>query len=218
MKLGLSLFGFAICSLLLFSCSSHRLQGNGHVKSKSISLAHFHRLRLNGDFNVRIRTASTQGVQLSGDSNLLKYVDFKVKQGFLTISMKPGQVVTTRHPFVLNLAMRHLYQLELIGSSRVTYQHVASDRLIVNVDGGGSVTVNGKATDLDINMIGTGRVDARELAAKDCELNMVGAGKAWVFATKKLSVNVSGAAQVRYYGRPTVHSVVSGAASCHAVG
>ena len=196
----------------LAGCKQHRVQGDGVLKQKTVTLAHFDRLSLRGNFKVNIHVAEHQRVTLRADSNVLPLVNFHSHQGFLKVSTVSAPVFTTKHPMVLDIGVRQLNQLDLTGASQVRLQGVNGERLIVNVNGAARSMMAGKVSDLDINIIGTGRVDAHRLVSSDCEVNIAGAGRALVHAAKQLSINVSGVGKVTYYGHPRLHSTVSGAA------
>jgi len=62
-----------------------------------------------------------------------------------------------------------------------------------------------------MEMPGAGKIAAYDLLVEDFYLKMSGAGMAEVFASKKLSVEISGACTVSYKGNPSdVYTNISG--------
>ena len=81
----------------------------------------------------------------------------------------------------------------------------------VDLSGACSATLQGETRDLQID----GTVDAFGLLAENTEVQLSGAGNADVYASKSLTAEASGAANIRYRGKPTsnVYERASGAGS-----
>jgi hypothetical protein len=73
------------------------------------------------------------------------------------------------------------------------------------------MALSGKGTDLEINISGSGSVDAESLEAENCVAKISGSGKCEVNASKSIDARISGSGSVYYKGDPVkVNSHSSG--------
>ncbi len=79
---------------------------------------------------------------------------------------------------------------------------VEGSRLTLKVDGAASITAEGTVRNAHFIISGAGKLAAEDLHAENVHLSMSGAGKADVYATGNLDVDVSGAGTVHYSGNP----------------
>ena len=80
----------------------------------------------------------------------------------------------------------------------------------VNASGAGNFNLTGTADTVDILASGAVNFSSENLQARDVSLDVSGAVNARVYASENLNARASGAANVRYFGRPdTVNSEVS---------
>ncbi len=71
--------------------------------------------------------------------------------------------------------------------------------------------MDGKADEQEINILGSGTYQAKDLESKVVKINVAGAGSAIVNVSEELDAEISGVGSVEYIGDPTVKQDVNGA-------
>ena len=72
----------------------------------------------------------------------------------------------------------------------------------IYAQGVGSIRLEGKTVDLQIECEGVGDVDASELVAKNADVRVEGIGDVYVFVEGDLRARVSGLGEIVYSGNP----------------
>ncbi len=108
--------------------------------------------------------------------------------------------------------------LGLSGGSRVTIDSMTADTLSLGASGGGKLTVNGSLREEDISWSGGGSYLAGDLESETASISMSGGGEAWLWVTNSLIVDLSGGAQVAYYGRPLIEQSLTGGSTLDSLG
>jgi hypothetical protein len=106
--------------------------------------------------------------------------------------------------------------LTVIGAGQIALADAQADRLGIEVDGAGRISVAGKARELKAGVRGTGVIDGAKLSAAGAELLSSGAGDMRFAVTREAKVANSGSGNVTITGDPacTVQSVGSGSVVC----
>lgn len=222
---------------LLSSCryfSGKRIRGNGQVKTETRSAGSFTDIDVSGAIDVYVRQDSVSSVKVETDENLLDYVEIAGNGSVLRIQPRKGTNLRPTHGikvYVSNLAYKqfeasgacNIYgenkiktaetlSIDLSGASDISME-LAAPEVKVDATGAGKATLKGETRDLSLH--GTGATDFRcyELLSENCRVRLSGAGEAQVFASVKLDVHVSGAADVKYKGNAAVVQEISGAGS-----
>lgn len=229
---------FSFLILLVFSSCRYitgkRIRGNGVIKTENRSAGSFSNVDVSGAIDVYLTQDSTSSIKIETDENLLEYIEITVNGTTLSIqprshtNLKPTRQIKV---FVSNPSFNHLeasgacnifsenkitdataITIELTGASDVKME-LATPKVDVDVSGASNIYLKGETKDFKAE--GTGSTDIRcyELMAENATIDLSGSGDAQVFASLKLDVHVSGAADVKYKGNPTVSQSISGAGS-----
>jgi hypothetical protein len=96
---------------------------------------------------------------------------------------------------------------DLSGSCDVTMD-VNTPKTSVDMSGAGTIKLKGETKDFRVNGSGSTTIKCFDLLAENVDLHLSGAGDAEVYASVKLTGNISGAASVHYKGaaRPDIHT------------
>ena len=216
--------------LVLSSCSNFmgkRVRGNGKMAMETRTTGSFTGVKVSGAIDLYVRTDSVTAVRVDGDENLLKYVEVDLDGSMLRIrtkngiNLKPTRSIkvyvsapefTRFHASENKISSSSTLNVDLSGASDAKLE-VNAPAVNVEVSGAGSVTLKGETRDFSVDGSGSTDIKCYELLAENTKVDISGAGNAEVFASVKLDVGVSGAADVKYKGNATVSQRVSGAGS-----
>jgi hypothetical protein len=95
---------------------------------------------------------------------------------------------------------------EISGASRVTGQIVAENTDII-VSGASRCELSGSAADVTYDVSGASQVINRDFQIKNADATVSGASKAAINPSGTLSVDMTGASTLEYYGNPTLKTV-----------
>lgn len=170
---------------------SHTVIGKGDVESMEVQVPEFDGVSVTGTCNVDIQIGATQHVELSAQPEVLDVMTYEVRNGILQIGLKNGYTVKN--------------------SKDISASIVIPELSYVAVTGAGDYELKGSVQGfLDINITGTGNVNAFDLEVEDCTIQISGAGNCEVNVNNSLDVFVSGVGNIFYKGNPTVSSDISG--------
>jgi hypothetical protein len=199
----------------------------------------FHRIDIDGKFEVVLVQGDAEGVTVEGPAALLPRVRTEVKAGTLVVDMTESSHSSvwdwfsgrssSRTPRV-TVRLRELDRIEAAGAVTLTAESLKLKELrldlagactvkigelqasTLNVDGSGAikVSVGGKVGRQKIDLSGAGSYLAEGLASDDTVVEVSGAGKAVVNAKNSLAVDISGAGKVEYLGDPKLKQSISG--------
>ncbi|RFZ85498.1 DUF2807 domain-containing protein [Mucilaginibacter terrenus] len=224
----------AVISLISFSsCKRFRpVRGSGVSATEKRTVVDFEKIDISGGFNVHIRQDSSSAVTITADDNLLKYIKTSVEGGKL-------RIYSTRNFFggsnvSVSVGFKHLraleasggvevvgdghintgdFDLDLSGSTNVKLDITAAR---VHTEGSGSteISLKGQATSHDIDMSGSGTVDALDFVVGKYNIETSGASHCRINVLTDLSVHTSGSSEIEYRGNPSnVNSDKSGSSS-----
>jgi len=99
--------------------------------------------------------------------------------------------------------------LDLSGTSQMTGT-LKTNALMIRNSGVGSVTLTGSATNADINISGTSKVNAENFVIQNADITSSGISEVTVNVANDLKANVSGMASVNYKGNAAMKVNTSG--------
>lgn len=230
--LPLAFVAFAMLTLAAVAAGcTQRIVGSGHVVTKDVTVSSFDRLDVGSAFEVQVSIGSAPRLTLHVDDNLLSRVDAGVSGGTLRIRLKPS-LSLGRATLKADVTASSLSEIDASGASRVTLRdEVSGPNLLLKISGASEVDgqvraqattleasgasrarLLGSANRLSIDGSGASRLQLEELQASNLEVSLSGATQATVSVSDTLSVDLSGASQLRYRGTPRItHQQVTGA-------
>jgi hypothetical protein len=223
--------------IFLSSCSyfgGERIRGNGVIKTENRTAGTFNGIDVSGNTDVYVKEDSVISIRIEADENLLQYIIVENNNGKLVIHQKEGtdlKPTKSIKVYVSGPSINYLaasgacdfysenqltgtepVMIDLSGSSDAQL-YIKAPKVEAGLSGAGTITLKGEAKELRVD--GSGSTDIRcfELMTESTYVELSGAGNAEVFASVKLDVHVSGAADVRYKGNPEVSQNINGAGS-----
>ena len=204
----LTLAALALALLLLSGCRWAGVKGNGDIKTETRPIGDFTTIEASGAYEVTW-TYGAPALQVTADSNLLKYIDTDVSDNQLRIEWEK-QLRPTRR-IKVRISSATLSGAELNGAVRLNAADMRTPNFVLEANGATRVNLKGTLDGLAASMNGASRLEAEELKSRVAELSITGAGRADVNASELLRVAISGAGRVTYGGDPNVQKDVTGA-------
>jgi Putative auto-transporter adhesin, head GIN domain len=196
---------------------------------RTYSVGSFDRVRVEGPFEVRIRTGTSPGAAAQGDRKLIEQLDITVNGTTLVVRLgnegwgeTPRDAPTT--PPVVTLTTPRLTSIVVNAGGRVTVAPLSAQRVDVSVTGAGAIVATGIQADqfnaavigngslvlagkvqrARLSANGAGAIDASGMIANDLVVRLDGPGE--------ISGNARFTAQVNSTGLGKV--TIGGAAKC----
>ncbi len=211
-----------ISLLLLSSCRLNCVKGSGKEASATRKVGDFTRLDISGSYKIILKQDSTLGISLTGDDNLLELVKTEVSGDELKISTGSKNICANRDMFIV-IGVRNLEQIKASGAidinsngkivaknfkfdlSGATKINMDLDAAAVTTEGSGvtEVTLRGQATSHRIDLSGGGKIHAFDFIVGNYDIETSGASDCDINVLHELSVNSSGASDIKYKGNPT---------------
>lgn len=213
-----------------------KVAGSRRLVTERRTVSGFDRVAIAGNFEVELRQGGSEGVELTGDDNLLALVETQVEGNSgsrtLQIAPKPDVDLEPSQPIRVRIDLERLVAVDVAGSTRVLSHglHVAklavaiggsggvtlaaldAERLSLSLGGSGRAQADGRARSVSLSIGGSGRVALAGLAADELSVNIAGSGTAEVQANQRLSISIAGSGRVTHAGAavPSVSIVGSG--------
>ncbi len=223
--------------LLITSCNSNgdkRINGNGNKSSEQRSFSGFTGVKTSGPYDVVLTQGEEFKVQVTGDKNLLEYVEIEKQNGTLEISVQDGYRLKPRAGLEVHVTAPALENIKVEGSGNVRsatklkvedlrigisgsgdveLTNVDAPRITSSIAGSGEVILKGTTENFTASISGSGDVHAFELLSENTVVKIAGSGGAEVFASKQLKVRTVGSGEVEYKGSPVVSHSNAGSGS-----
>jgi hypothetical protein len=206
----------------LLACSCHdvatspdQIVGSGRIVSQQRTLESFSGVHLTGIGSVYVTQDPTQSFRLEADDNIIDRVTTTVDNNVLTIGLQPGSYSKITINVFVSMKSVELLQLTGTGSFSTT-NALQSKTLTCGIDGAGSMTLRGTATEQVVQVQGTGEVHSFDLTSTRCTVSLSGTGSVEVTATQHLDAAISGVGSIVYGGNPPeLIQRISGVGSIH---
>jgi len=217
--------------------ASQTVRGSGKTVTEHREATGIDRVAVGGDFEVEIRQGTKEGVDLTGDDNLLPLIETRIEgaAGSRTLQIRTRDDVdlTSTQPIRIGIDLVNVSAINLGGSGKIGANGLHAKGLAVAVGGSGSVTLHGlDAESLQVSIGGSGRMggDGRakavaikiggsgecelaKMVADDVSVTIGGSGSADVNANQTLKGVIAGSGRVRYTGAATPSITIAGSGS-----
>ena len=221
------------CHDLFFDCH----EGNGQLgtQERSDVLFDFNSISLSASFDVEIAQNSNEtskSVIVEGDENLLEYIETRVQNSTLHLSLRDDDCIDQVTPMIVRIVNTEIVQIESMssgsitvkdelyiksgkeleikssGSGNITIENLAcSGTLICKNSGSGNIKIQDTyARHAEINISGSGDVIAGSTRINNCNIKSSGSGNTYLKIEDYLETNITGSGDVYYQtqSNPTV--------------
>ena len=204
----------SICSfaLLLGSCEFDTgIKGNGHIVTVQRPVTAFSEISGRGALRIEWQSGAPS-LSITTDENLVEYFEARSQGNRLELRMR--ERVRPTHGIKIVLSSPSLTAAELSGAADLIAHSISGFSFAVQSKGAASIMIDGSVNQLLADLTGASELKAKNLQAKVVEISTTGAADAWVTATEKLRVAITGAGDVTYSGNPqTIDRRITGAGS-----
>jgi hypothetical protein len=191
--------GLAGCDL---SSATNRVKGSGIMKTEKRSLAPFDSLEVSCHGSIQAHTQEQEGLEISGDDNIIPLITTEVNNGILYI--RSSKEYNSRDELVITVSAPDLKKFVFSGAGKASLSNVKNDRVDIALTGAGSLTASGETKEAGITLSGAGSVDAKNLHAVNAKVNSTGVGSVEIYVTGQLDAKSSGIGEINYYGSPKI--------------
>jgi Putative auto-transporter adhesin, head GIN domain len=216
-----------------FNWDGNVTKGSGKTITDKRAITGFDSLLLKGSFDVQLVQGAAEGVEVTGDDNIVPLIETRVEGNKLMISSKKGTSFSTRNPITIAVQAKNFNAIAVSGSGDVKANSLKVDALGVSISGSGNVrldglqssslgvvisgsgdfSASGKATTQIISISGSGDVHTEKLEGADVTVKIAGSGDAQVWAKNTLTASIAGSGDITYIGDAKVTQSVAGSGS-----
>ncbi|EOT7855925.1 head GIN domain-containing protein [Pseudomonas aeruginosa] len=146
-------------------------------------------------------------INISGNGNIVVGRDIRINGVQMqfngpvgSIDIKGASIGTGRVLVAISLPIAPRVRVK--GSGDITLYGLQQDEFEASVQGSGDVTVQGTVQSLEVEVAGSGDVDARELTAATVDLSVAGSGDISAYASQSARARVAGSGDIVVYGNP----------------
>jgi hypothetical protein len=214
-----------------------RIRGNGNIRTEERSVGSFRNLEVSSIVNVYVTQGEMKPIRITGDENLLPYIEVEQEGDQVIIRSRPGINLDPSHELNIYVTAPAFSKIGLSGAGNIISEgkitntenleldlsgagdikmEVDAPKVKADISGVGSIYLKGQTKDVDLQVSGAGSAHCFDLLSENTIVGISGVGSAEVFASVKLDAEVSGAGSVRYKGNASdVNQHVSGVGSVH---
>lgn len=174
--------------------------GVGEVVSQSRKLGSFMRISCTGTLDIEVVCGKAQSVTVTAQANLQSLIRTEVRGDTLTIT-EEGSLYTDK-PLRVKVTCPTLDTISSRGTGSVIVSQLKAESLSVDLSGTGTITLSGTTETADLQLSGTGELDAEDLQAHEATAQCSGTGSLLVWASQRLDARVSGTGSILYKGKP----------------
>jgi hypothetical protein len=184
------------------------VMGSGTMASASRDVTGFDSVVIAGSGTATIEVTGVDSLTIEAEDNILPLLTSNVSGTILELGVESS--ISPTRPITYSITVASLSSIEILGNANVMASGVDSDALRVVISGSSVVSAAGTATEVDVEISGSGSYAGSDLVASIRRVEITGYGTATVNATEELHANISGSGTIRYLGDPSVTESVSG--------
>jgi len=190
-------------------CSHPGIRGDGEIKTEERTISDFSKVLVKGGYEIKW-SIGKPALKLSADENLLPLIKTVVSGHTLQIDSKEDLAPTKSVTIILSSAS--LSDMRLSGGKSFKASQISGHELKIESSGAWDISVDGSVTNLEVNLTGASKLNAKSLQTQNATLSLIGASEADVTVTDSLKASVTGAGSLTYSGNPkSVEKNITGA-------
>ena len=188
--------------------SGDSVDGNNQTASEKRTAPSFHKIELDGAYDLSMSCNEAAAIEISAESNLLPLILTEVHDDTLRIYSKRS--INSHSAPKVRVSIPALSALTVNGSGDSEINNLSGGAMMLEINGSGSAKLAGRVGNFKVNLMGSGDIKADGLIASAVEIEINGSGSAEVRADKTLNASISGSGSIVYSGSPAVRQNVSG--------
>lgn len=176
--------------------------------TESRDVSGFSEIVVLGSGDVVVEVGGVESLTVEAEDNIVPLLESEVRGGRLELGSKSSISPTRAIRYTISAVA--LDGVSISGSGDITATSVDTESFEVDISGSGRVEPIGTASDLDVEIRGSGSYEGERLVAATATVSISGSGDAVVNVTGDLDVSISGSGDVRYLGNPSLSTSLSG--------
>jgi hypothetical protein len=228
------LFLTAVAIVSVGGCGLAGLPGSGVPASRNVDAKDFTTVEVNGPFEVTLERGDKFNVTVTGDDNLLQFIDVQNAAGKLSIDIQSGQNLRPKSGLKVKINMPAIeavnlhgacsgslngfkggkdLKVDVEGASTITGE-IQAGKLTLEAVGASQIKLTGKAHECNAEAGGASQLHLGDLAVEKAVIQLDGASSGAVKASDKLDYELNGASHLDYRGSPKIgNNEIQGASS-----
>jgi len=200
------LLSITLSAFVFSSCSKVRLKGEGSILSETRQLENFTTIEANGSTEIEVIASNSNSVIVTGYQNLVPAYDTKVKGDRLVLEYKREYINVRNNNIKVTVYTTNADAVRLNGSGDVRIgSNLKASSMDIDLNGSGKVYFgNNDFETAYYSISGSGEINARGASAKNVTAKISGSGDMDVTATNSLTAKISGSGTIDYWGNPAV--------------
>ena len=195
--------------LSITACSQGKqISGSSNYITKNIKVGSFDQIKsMSSSDIVYTQKQGAPTVQIYGPDNIVELMETSVSGRTLTIKFKKNTSIRNSGKLEIRVSSPSLKHLSIYGSGNTTFTNgiKSHDELQMSIYGSGNVLLDGKSTEAEYHIAGSGDINATELKVENVNARISGSGSIRCYATENLTGGVSGSGNVAYKGNPQIN-------------
>ncbi len=206
------LIALVIPVLLVAGCDDddETVTGSGEIVTETRDVEGFDEIEVIGFGRVLIDVTGSESLTIKGDDNVLPLLETSVSGDRLKLKAPPDTRFDLSEMVVYRVTAAELSGLSVVASADISATNVDAERFEIDVTGSGDIDVIGRSGSIDVEVAGSGNVDAAKLLASRGDVEIAGSGEVTINASESLDVSIAGSGDVRYLGQPALERSISG--------
>jgi hypothetical protein len=186
-------------------------ESGGATESREVS--GFTGVELTSIGDLHIKQTGTESLTIEADADVLPRLTSNVSGGVLVLGVAPGTTIAKGRRIVYRLTVATLDSIAVSGVGDTTASNLRAERLTVEINGAGGLTLAGTVGSQAVTISGTGDYNGEDLQSATAKVTVDAAGNAVLRVSDRLDATVSGVGSVEYIGDPRVTKDISGVGS-----
>jgi hypothetical protein len=174
--------------------------GSGTAAQETRAVTGFDAIAVTGSLGVTVQVGPPASLEVRGDDNLLSHVRGEVRGSTLHLSSE-GSFATTLG-LSATVTLPSLVSLGNQGSADIVVTGVVGPTLTIESQGSGQLSLAGRIDALELDVQGSGDVDAKALAATRARVTVHGSADVDVLVEDSLDAQINGSGDITYRGNP----------------
>jgi hypothetical protein len=215
--------------MITLSACDNMIAGSGDVISEERSVKDFTGIEVSGAFKVYLSQGEEESLLIEADDNVMPRIETSVRGGTLHIGTRglsftnattiahitinnPRQIRISGAVKLTGTTPFEFEKMQISGSGASEMEFEAyGERMQLKLSGASKANLSGEVEELHLKLSGASKLTAECMHTQEADIDVSGASSASVSVEEDLYVTASGASSVRYLGKPSVRSSVSGA-------
>lgn len=184
------------------------IQGSGVTKSETRKVESFEGIELAGSPTVVWKKGNEHTVRVTCDDNLLPLLKTAVEGGSLKIGFEKS--VHTKTDCRIEIVSPEVRSAAISGSGSIEISGVQVKAFVATVSGSGTLNLSGSTDSAELNVTGSGTIDASRFAAGTAKASTTGSGTIELLSTGSVTATVTGSGSIGVAGTQNVVRNITG--------